>query len=163
MTNITVLDALSARVSADGTVQVPRDLLVAETGSSARTVDRELKKLRDTGTISIVAGGHRGAATIYRMTRESAPQTPAESAPPLTESAPPAPKKARQESAPPVKSQVKSAPRHMCTASCGYPLDRIWIEQGIDMHPWCELGVTSHHATDRQKIAAIRQSIKETP
>lgn len=149
MTPETLQESLSARVSADGTVQVHRDALARESGCSARTVDRMLKKLRDTGTIEIVTGGRFGAPTVYKMTTHSA-------TPPVDTSA----TQRDTRSATPEKPQVtqRVTRTYMCVARCGYPLDKIWIESGIDMHPWCELGVTSSHATDRQKIAAIRQA-----
>ncbi|WP_159031097.1 hypothetical protein [Streptomyces acidiscabies] len=143
-----ILKALSARVSPDGTVQVHRAVLAAEIGSSARTTDRGLKALREAGELEIVTGGRFGAPTIYRLTGDSAPT--------------PGPQRAIH-SAPQENTQVtqRATPlkvqRAMCTAGCRYPLDRIWIEQGIDMHPWCELGVTSSHATLAQLHAAVRQ------
>ncbi|MGA5116868.1 hypothetical protein [Streptomyces pseudogriseolus] len=151
-----LLKALRARVSADGTVQVHRAVLAAETGSSARTVDRGLKALRDAGELDIVTGGRFGTPTVYRLTRHGAPHSaPTPQLQRATHSAPQENVQVTQR-ATPLKAQ-----RAMCAAGCRYPLDRIWIESGIDMHPWCELGVTSPHATDAQKLAALRQAERD--
>ncbi|MFB7111741.1 hypothetical protein [Streptomyces sp. NPDC056291] len=151
-----LLKALSARVSADGTVQVHRSALASETGSSARTTDRSLKALREAGELEIVTGGRFGAPTVYRLTGYSAPRSaPTPQPQRATDSAPhSAPQENVQvtQRATPIRKQ-----RVMCAARCGYPLDKLLIQQGDDMHPWCEVGVTSSHATDAQKNAALRQ------
>lgn len=151
-THEALLEALSARVTGDGTVQVHRAVLAAEIGSSARTADRGLKALREAGALEIVTGGRFGTPTVYRLLRHSAPQSaPTPQSQRAIHSAPHENVQVTQ-CATPMKKQ-----RAMCSAGCRYPLDRIWIEQGIDMHPWCELGVTSSHATPAQLAAAVRQ------
>ncbi|MCX4232821.1 hypothetical protein [Streptomyces ortus] len=147
-TQETVFKVLSARVSADGIVQVHRAVLAAETGSSARTIDRALKALREAGELETVTGGRFGAPTVYRLVGHSVPTSVPERA---IHSAPQKSPQVAQRVTP-LKKQ-----RAMCTARCGYPLDKLLMEQGDDMHPWCELGVTSSHATQRQLRSAICQ------
>lgn len=174
----TILEALYGRLSADGTVQAPRDVLAAENGCSARTVDRILKQLRDLGHIETVTGGRFGSPTVYRMEQphsatppvdnlvdHSATQRADHSATPQNPSSHSAPTEEAQvtqrDTENPQVTQ-RATKTYMCMARCGYPLDPTMSDQGDTMHAWCSLGVTSATASDRVKIAAIRQDHKDT-